>query len=137
MKKIIAILLLILLAVPNLSFAGEKAFRPPGSIIGIGASPCADFVSTYEAMQRIKRNEEKDAGTIVGVFGAYGDFTGTFGGFLASSMMANGDKKIPFDSDDHAMSIIYKICETNPKARFIDIVYVISNTAFGRNVKWK
>lgn len=137
--KIINCLLSIIticLFIPSLLFA-DKLSRPPDNIIGIGASPCADYVSTYEAMQRIKNNEEKDPGTIVGVFGAYGDFTGTFGGFFASSMMQHGDRKIPFISGDHAMSHIYEICKQNPKTRFIDVVYVMSNTAYGRKVKWK
>ena len=123
-----------LLSLPFISNA-ERLTRPPDNITGIGASPCSDFVSTYEAMQRIKRNEEKDPGTIVGTFGSYGDFTGTFGGFFASSMMENGDEKLPFTNVDHSMSMVYEVCKQNPSVRFIDIVYTMSQTAFGRSVK--
>jgi len=131
MKKIIAILLLSLPFISN----AEKLTRPPNNITGIGASPCSDFVSTYEVMQRINNKEEKDPSTIAGTFGAYGDFTGTFGGFFASSMMEHGDKKLPFTNADHSMSLLYGICKQNPNVRFIDIVYTMSQTAFGRSVK--
>lgn len=122
---------LILIMLPYLCFA-EKLPRPPDEIIGIGASPCAEFVQIYDAMQRIKQNKESDYGFIAGTFGAYGDFTGTLGGFLSSSMMENGDRKIPFENDDDALSKIYVVCKANLKLRFIDVVYIVSHTAFGR-----
>ncbi len=129
-KKVIALCCLI--SMPLTSIAG-KLNSPPSSIIGIGASPCSDFVSTYDSMQRI--SEETDVVAIAGIYGAYGDFTGTFGGFLASSMLEHGYKKIPFKSKEHAMSLAYQICKENPNIRYIDVVYTMSKTAFGRSIK--
>jgi hypothetical protein len=111
--------------------SAEKLKRPPNSILGIGATPCSEFVEIYDAMQIVKQGKAPDPGFIAGTYGAYGDYTGTLGGFLASSMMHNGDRKIPF-SDDEALSKIYSVCEQNPKARFIDVVHAMSQIAFGR-----
>ncbi len=132
MKKILIAVLI------GLSFSShaEKLVRPPDSITGIGNAPCADFVSTYEAKQRIDNGTEKDPGVIAGTLWAYGDFMGTFGGFFARSMMENGDKKLPFSSKEHSMSLVYETCKENPDVRYIDIVYVMSETAFGRKVNW-
>ncbi|MCK9394256.1 MAG: hypothetical protein M0Q44_01530 [Methylobacter sp.] len=133
-KKIIVGVVMGLSLVGNVAWA-EKLIDPPNSIIGIGKEPCSTFIETYDAKQRINRKEEKDVVKIIGTFGAYGDFNGTLGGFFASSMMANGDKKVPFNNDDHALSLAYEICKQNPSARFIDVVYVMSQTAFGRKVE--
>ncbi len=107
----------------------------PENIIGIGGDSCSSFVETYEAKQRINNGQENDVSKIVGIFGAYGDFTGTFGGFLAAYMMNNGDTKIPFKNDDHAMSLAYAVCKKNPNIRFIDAVWAMSESAFGKVIK--
>lgn len=130
------IIFCIALSFISFSVKAEPLVRPPDSILGIGASPCSDYVDTYEDMQRVNRKEVSDVGAIVGIYGAYGDFTGTFGGFLASSMMTNGDREVPTRDSDHAMNLIYKICKDNPSTRYIDVVYVMSHTLFGRNVPW-
>ena len=63
--------------------------------------------------------------------------SGTFGGFFAYSMMEHGDKELPFGNKEKAMALAYRVCTDNPDIRFIDAIYVMSHTAFGRNVKWK
>lgn len=132
MRKVVLSMALVLM--PAIGSAG-KLSSPPNSMIGIGKESCGVFVETYDAKQRINRGEEKDVTKILGTFGAYADFNGTMGGFFASSMMEHGDKKIPFNGDEHALSLAYEICKQNPGARFIDIVYAMSQTAFGRKVE--
>jgi hypothetical protein len=132
MKNLVSICLLL---VPAISNAG-KLPRPPDNIIGIGAEPCSEYVSAYDSMQRVLKHQEKDAGEIAGIMATYADFTGTFGGFFASAMMEHGDTKLPFKSREHAMNLAYQVCTDNPNIRFIDAIYVMSHTAFGRNVKW-
>lgn len=117
--------------------SAERLKKPPDLIIGIGNEKCSDFVMVYNQKQKIDRKEEKDIAVIAGASAAYADFLGTFGGFLASAMMEQGISKIPFKSQEHAMSLIYEACKQNPDARYIDMVYIMSRTAFGKNVKWK
>jgi hypothetical protein len=126
--------LLILISLSSTSFAG-KLVRPPDSITGIGGSRCSEFITTYDEMQRIKNHEEKNTQVIAGTLGAYGDYTGTFGGFFASAMMEHGDKKLPWTSYEQSMALVYNICKEHPEARYIDIVWIMSETAFGRYVK--
>jgi hypothetical protein len=131
MKKMMMVAAIGMAMAANMAHA-EKLNTPPNSIMGIGKEPCSVFIETYDAKRRIDRKEEKDVATIIGTFGAYADFNGTLGGFFASSMMANGDKKVPFTNDEHALSMAYEICKQNTNVRFIDIVYAMSQTAFGR-----
>lgn len=114
----------------------QKLPAPPNSILGIGASRCSDFLEIYDSVGKIKKGEfTGDSSEVVGITAAYGDFTGTLGGFLASSMMFNGDKTLPTRDHNHAMSLIYSMCKENPNARYIDIAYIMSHTLFGRTLK--
>jgi hypothetical protein len=114
----------------------QRLSVPPNSILGIGASRCSDFVDTYDSMRKIKSGESiSDPTQVAAIAAAYGDFTGTLGGFLASSMMFNGDKTLPTRDYNHAMSLIYGTCKDHLDARYIDIAYIMSHTLFGRSLR--
>lgn len=109
-----------------LSFCGwalsQSLPDPPQSIFGIGGEPCSEYLKIYDLYQRVVRGERMEQANVVGAVGAFADFRGTFGGYLARMQMERGLRQAPFRSKEEAMKSIYDACTKEPNGRFIDVV---------------
>lgn len=133
MKAIMKKLLWMLLSTPLLVQAQSDV---PPQTDGVGAAPCSQYVTTYDALHATRQREREVSSETFVLFGKYGDFRGMYVGYMKAFMDANNGSQ-PFQDDASAMRAMYDMCKAYPTSPYLQVVDSLARAALENKVPSK